>query len=968
MTYDEKTCSRIDPELPDQPEVQGARDPFCNLFYYSLDKRRFIVYTLGRETFTWRFTLNTTESIESFLKSVPINFAQDLTSRCTGDMECQVMVDPTNGEAVYDGDKLIRNTWSVTSDDLGTYNYHHIRIPRNAMSEPYYNDTPLRFPLMRHVECIGMTGWNWKKKRSFWLGFDFDAITGHAVGVGVDDQALGFVQEAAAQIPWVQVRRSTGGAGLHLYVYFDPQNAPEVANHNVHAALARTVLGLMEREAGFDFRGNMDVLGGCMWIWHRKINNENKGLEILKDYEDFCPELPTNWLDNLNVVTGSASKINFQGVSSGDYESFEDQASARVKVELDDTHKEIETRIHELGYSIVWIPDYHCWQTHTKVFEKLLEEYPGEYQGIFKTLSDGSDPGKPNCFVFPTKNGGLRITRFGRGAKEHDTWNQIDNDWTWTYFNHTSSLMEAASIYGGVEDPDGKGWVFTDFSDVDAVCRSLGTDLPLDQSWLDIFGEIENRNITLRPNKNQQLVLEIDKKKDDQVPKGWIEKKGKFTRLQRTTTTEATQNDETTYDDRVRALVDVNNEFSQWVLRNDDGVWVGHNKDNTRSALRIHAPDQVEEILGSLIIKNWKLVNVPFQPEYMGERKWNRHAPQFAVTPGERTGEHPTWEKVLDHCGQDLDIPLKSNTWCREAGIHNGADYLRYWLAFMFRDPYCKLPYLFMYGPQNSGKTTFHEAAALLMTRGVCYADEALKSKSNFNGELAGSVLCVVEETDLSSAGSLAYDRMKSWVTGEYILVHAKYQQPFQLKNSSHWVHTSNYKTYVYIDPGDTRVVMMYVPMLDGAEIPRDTLFGRLKNEAPAFLRTLLDLKLPSPPGRLRLPILSTDSKKEAEESVESMVVKFIQDECHAIEGSFIKLKDFYTSFRKWLPESAVYDWSYNKVCDQLRQRDLVPFGRYESNVMCLGNISLEPIEQDKNYGQPLVRYRQKLVRVREQE
>lgn len=878
------------------------------------------------------------------------------------------MVDPSQGEAVYDGDTLIRNTWSITSDDLGTYQFHHIRVPRDAMSEPYFHDTPLRFPLTRHVECVGMTGWNWKQKRSMWVAFDFDAITGHAVGVGVDDESLREVQEAAALIPWVQVRRSTGGAGLHLYVYFSPDDAPKTANHNVHAALARTVLGLMEREAGFDFRGNMDVLGGNMWCWHRKINDENRGLEILKDYETFCPKLPENWMDNLNVITGSASKVKFQGVNQNDYDSFEAQASSRVKIELDDTHKEIETRIHELGYSIVWVPDYHCWQTHTKVFEKLLEEYPGEYEGIFKTLSDGSDPGKPNCFAFPISKGGLRITRFGRGAKEHDTWSQGDNDWSWTYFNNTPNLMEAASIHGGVEDPDGKGWVFTDFADVDAVCQALGTVLPLDDSWLEFFGDIEGRNITMRPNKNQQLVLEMDKKKDDKKPSGWIEKGRKYTRMQRTTSTETSQEDDTTYDDRVRALVGVNNEFSQWVLRNDDGVWVGHSKDNTRSALRIHAPDQVEEILGSLIIKNWKLVNVPFQPEYLGNRRWNRNAPQFAVAPGERTGDHPNWERVLDHCGQDLDEGLKEHQWCREAGILTGADYLRYWLAFMLRDPFCKLPYLFMYGPQNSGKTTFHEAAALLMTRGVTYADEALKSKSNFNGELAGSVLCVVEETDLSSSGSLAYDRMKAWVTGEEILIHAKYQQPYQLKNSSHWVQTANEKKYVFIGSGDTRVVMMYVPMLDGAEIPRATLFGRLSNEAPAFLRTLLDLKLPAPPGRLRLPILETDSKREAEESVESMVVKFIQDECYAIDGAFVKLKDFYDVFRKWLPEDSVYAWSYNKVVSQLRERDLVPFGRFDGNVMCLGNLSLTPRESKKDYGTPLVRYRQRLVRTLEQE
>ncbi len=907
---------------------------------------------------------HTTNAIESFLKTVPINHASDLTSRCVEGMEVQVMVDPTGGEPVYDGDKLIRNTWQVCSDEYGTYNYHHIRIPKNAMSEPYYNNPTIRFPLQRHVEYIGMTGWNWKKKKSFWVAFDFDAITNHAAGVGVSDESLNSVKVAASKIPWVQVRRSTGGSGLHLYTFFDPENAPETENHNVHAALARTVLGLMEREAGFDFRANMDVLGGNMWIWSRGINNENRGLSIIKDYEDFCPRLPDNWRENLDVVTGVSAKVRFKGVSDNDYDSFESQASARIKIEIDDTHKLIEERIHSLGYSIVWIPDHHCWQTHSKALQDLMDEYPEDYLGVFKTLSSGSDKGKPNCFIFPINNGGLRVTRFGKGSREHETWNQDNTDWTWTYFNRSPSLMEASAIFGGAEDPDGKGWVFNNFEDVQQTCRALGDELPLDESWIEVFGEAESRNIVLRANKQDQLVIEIDRKKDDKVPAGWIGKRNKFIRLMRTIGTEPVgDEEEVTYDDRVRALVDTNNEFSQWTLLDEEGKWVGQNKDNTRSALRIWAGDKAEEVLGRLVIKNWKMVNVPFQPEYLGHRRWNRNAPQFAVSPGESGQEHPHWDLVLDHTGQDLDDVILEDQWCKEAGIFSGAEYLTYWLSFVLRDPFCKLPYLFFYGPQNSGKSIFHEAASLLVTRGVHMSDEALKSKGNFNGELAGSVLCVVEETNLSSHGSSAYDRMKSWVTAEDILIHAKYQQPYQIKNTTHWVQMANDKSFCPIFPGDTRVVMMYVPMLDRTEIPKDTLLLRLKEEAPAFLRRLLDLKLPNPPGRLRLPTISTESKRAAEEALDSVVTKFIEEKCHPIPGAITKLIDFNNSMREWMTKDQSYAWTPHKVADEFRNQNLFPFGRALNNITCIGNLSLEPRQDGIDYGVEWIRFRQKLMR-----
>jgi len=905
------------------------------------------------------------EALSSFLSTTPVNFAQDITSRYSLEMECQINVSPEDGEPVFEGTKRINNTWSCNSPDFGSYKFYHIRIPKQAMSEPYFDDRPIPYPLARHMECCGMTGWNWTRRKSIWVAFDIDSITGHAAGVGVTDEDLNEVRKRASEIPWLQVRRSTGGAGIHLYAYFDPDNLPETENHTVHSAVARCVLGLMEREAGFDFRGNMDVYGGNMWVWHRKITPDNQGLAIIKDFEDFVPKLPDNWRDNIEVVGGKRAKVQVRGVGAEEYDAFDKQASARVKVRVDETHKQIEERIETLGYSIIWIPDHHCWQTHVRAFQDLHEEFPGEYVGIFKTLSQGKDPGKPNCFAFPMVGGGMRVTKFGQGAKEHETWHQDGSDWTWTYFNRAPSLREAASIYGGVEDPDGKGWIFSDLKDVCSTVRALGDELPVEEAWMEQNGE-NKRNVLLRPNKQNQLVIEMDKLKDEKTPKGWIEKGKKCIKLIRGANTNPTQSEEeTNLDDRVRAVVDTNNEFSQWVLLNEDGEWVSQPKDNIRSALKVWNPDNGEEILGKLVIQNWKLVNVPFQPEYLGNRRWNKHAPQLAVSPSETGTPHPHWDMVLDHCGQDLDEVLKTNNWCRENGIVTGADYLCYWLSFTIRDPYCKLPYLFFYGPQNSGKSILHEAASLLMTSGVQLADEALKNAGNFNGELAGAVLCVVEECNLSSANTLAYNRMKAWVTGEDILIHPKKQQPYMLRNTTHWIQCANDKGYVPIFPGDTRIVIMYVPMLDGQEIPKDTMLSKLKDEAPAFLRTLPDLKLPPPPGRMRLPVVMTDSKKEAERVTAGLLDEYLEKGCHHIPGAVTKFADFYDAMQEWMPQDQRYIWTYSRVGDEFRTRDFSPFvfGRGLNNVSCVGNLSLKPKHPNEDYGVEWVRVKQRLVR-----
>ena len=51
-------------------------------------------------------------------------------------------------------------------------------------------------------------------------------------------------------------------------------------------------------------------------------------------------------------------------------------------------------------------------------------------------------------------------------------------------------------------------------------------------------------------------------------------------------------------------------------------------------------------------------------------------------------------------------------------GIKTGADYGLLWAANMLREPYKKLPYLFFYGGEDCGKSTYHEAFEFLMTKG----------------------------------------------------------------------------------------------------------------------------------------------------------------------------------------------------------------------------------------------------------
>ena len=221
-----------------------------------------------------------------------------------GALEIQINVAADNGEPV-DGKR------STYTD--GEYEWFNIRIPKNAATTPEFHDYELRWPLDLHVEGIGWTGWDWQARRSRALGFDFDLIVGHAKGIGVSAEELERVKEAAKALPYVEVRKSTGGGGIHLYTYFDEDGIP-TANHTEHAALARCILGMMSSETGFDFASQIDACGGNMWFWHRKMTPENEGLKLIKPAEKVLSlsDLPPNWRDHIEVVTRRRAKVRVQ--------------------------------------------------------------------------------------------------------------------------------------------------------------------------------------------------------------------------------------------------------------------------------------------------------------------------------------------------------------------------------------------------------------------------------------------------------------------------------------------------------------------------------------------------------------------------------------------------------------------------------------------------------------------------------
>jgi len=369
----------------------------------------------------------TYEAIQYFLNARrPGHNAPELLDSWSSAMETQVLCVAT-GEPVEGK----RNTWTD-----GEFTWHHIRIPRDADSEPNWRDYPIGFPIERYALAVGSTGWNWRQRRSIFLGFDFDALVGHASGLS--PERLEEVRQAAVAWPHFEVRRSTGGAGLHLYVRLG--EGFSTANHTEHAALGRAILAQASAKCGHDFSQAVDICGGNMWLWHRKMTRENRGLELIKQAERVLElsDLPNNWRDHVAVVSGKRRKVQLAGAA-------DDFHVAQSHVPLDDTHREHIEFLAGTGAIANWVPDHHLLQTHTAALKQLHAE--GGIKGAFETVSAGTDLASANCFCFPIRDGAWKVFRFGRGATEAPSWTR--DEWTWCYFNRPDA--ESASQHGLLE-------------------------------------------------------------------------------------------------------------------------------------------------------------------------------------------------------------------------------------------------------------------------------------------------------------------------------------------------------------------------------------------------------------------------------------------------------------------------------------------------------------------------------------
>lgn len=129
-------------------------------------------------------------------------------------------------------------------------------------------------------------------------------------------------------------------------------------------------------------------------------------------------------------------------------------------------------------------------------------------------------------------------------------------------------------------------------------------------------------------------------------------------------------------------------------------------------------------------------------------------------------------------------------------------------------------------------------------------------TESNFTSWAEGHLVTYVEELKLHGKRYDVLNKMKSYISNEYVTVHAKYQSPRNVLNTASYFAFTNHRDALPIGEGDTRYFIMLSQWQNSDEV------SQFKLENPDYYARLWQT-LEDSPGALRRWLLEYDLHRE---------------------------------------------------------------------------------------------------------
>lgn len=237
--------------------------------------------------------------------------------------------------------------------------------------------------------------------------------------------------------------------------------------------------------------------------------------------------------------------------------------------------------------------------------------------------------------------------------------------------------------------------------------------------------------------------------------------------------------------------------------------------------------------------------------------------------------------------------------------------YFTKWLAWQVQNPLHRLPTSIVFqGEPGTGKTKFCELVLGRIFGSNFTEISQVDLDSQFNSFVYGKRMIVADEVIQSISSSVASNKLKSYVSNEYVSVNRKFFDTQYLRNYSHWIFCTNNLQALRIERFDRRYsVFKSRKLLDGTGLIQNLLDH--PEQVNSFYRYLLELEVSF--GEVSVPL-----ETEARENLISLSKNSVEHFADAVveSGSIselyqdVKSCDDYTHLEK----STLPDGDYLKV------------------------------------------------------
>ena len=178
-------------------------------------------------------------------------------------------------------------------------------------------------------------------------------------------------------------------------------------------------------------------------------------------------------------------------------------------------------------------------------------------------------------------------------------------------------------------------------------------------------------------------------------------------------------------------------------------------------------------------------------------------------------------------------------------GNQSEFDYFVSWIAWQVQNPLERMPTsIILQGEHGTGKTKFCELVLKnIFGNNFCEIGQT-DINSDYNEFILGKQLIVANEVIHNDNKFLIPDKLKNYVTDEYLSINRKFKDTIYIRNYSQWIFVTNNDMPLKIETGDRRYsVFKSKKLVDGFQF-MNKLLEDLDNQLEGFLFHLNHIEL----------------------------------------------------------------------------------------------------------------------------